>query len=76
MPRITVEHSARVYDDDHGWFVEVTPDRDGLGMARIAYNEGDGTEDSKREISLPWFHAEALAHAILAIAPKNKEDQP
>jgi hypothetical protein len=67
-PRISVEHHARVYDDDHGWHVEVGPDGDGLDLCRIAYIE-DG---APREIIIPWPHAEAVANAIFDLAPRAK----
>lgn len=70
-PHISVEHSARVYDDDHGWHVEVGPDGDGLGLCRIAYVEGD----SEHTIIIPWPHAEAVANAIFDLAPRAKPAQ-
>lgn len=62
----TTEHSARVYDDEHGYYVEIRSDRDGLGLAEFAYSDGD--KDAK-EIAFcaSWEMAEKYAHAILAV---------
>jgi hypothetical protein len=74
--RISTEHSARIYDDDLGWFLSVGPDSDGLELCRIAYSE-DGAKD--REFTVPWEHAEALARAIydlMALRMKASQTRP
>lgn len=68
--RISVERTVRVYDDDHGFFVEAGPDSGGLGLCRIAYSDGDS---AKHEIVIPWEMARALAGALDELASHEKE---
>lgn len=69
--RITTELRARVYNDDHGYYAEVRPDSDGLGLCELAYSDGD--KDAK-EVSfcISWKMAEALAEAICDIRPRSE----
>jgi hypothetical protein len=69
--KISVEHTIRVYDDNHGWFISIGPDRDGLGLCRVAYQESEDDSQSMREISMPWEHARAVAMAILKLATEH-----
>jgi hypothetical protein len=64
MPRISVERSIRVYDDDKGWYVQVGPDPDGLDLCRILYSE----THQQREVIIPWPHAQELAKAITELS--------
>ncbi len=73
-PKITTEYSARVYDDDHGWWCQVAPDRDGLDCAELRYSDGDEGA-TQHSITLPWPHMVAVANAILKMAPMNKESK-
>lgn len=68
MTRFTTEFSARVYNDDTGTYVQIGPDRDGLGLCRLVHGEA-GVEEI--EIHMSWDQATAVANAILDIAPKN-----
>lgn len=68
--RLSTEHTIRVYDDDHGFFVQIGPDRDGLDLCEIAYFEDAKTE--RRNINLSWAHARAVAEAILKLAPEHE----
>jgi hypothetical protein len=72
--RLTTEYRARVYDDDHGFYVEVRDDRDGLGLAEIVYSDGD-KEAVERVITLGWGQAEKLAEAILNITRIRPQEQ-
>lgn len=67
----TVEHHMRVYDDKHGWYVTVRPDRDGSGACEIAWNDGDQNAHDERTLSMPWAMARLMAQAIL-----SSSDQP
>lgn len=71
MARTSVEHFARVYDDDHGFFVEVSEDKDSLGLCRISYEEHDARP---REIVISWDMAHKLADAIKLIERLNKSE--
>lgn len=70
MARISIERSIKIYDDDHGWYVEVGADADGLGLCRIAYVE-DG--DRTREMTIPWHHASALSSALRELADRAEQ---
>lgn len=65
--KLTTEYRARVYDDTHGFYVEVREDGDALGLCEIAYNEGD-KEAKDTTITIGWPHALSVAEAIARIA--------
>jgi hypothetical protein len=67
----TVEHHMRVYDDKHGWYVTVRPDRDGGGACEIAWNDGDDQVKDERCIVLPWPMARLMAQAIVSATPTS-----
>lgn len=69
MSNITTETLVRVYDDDHGWFVQVGPDADGLGLCEIRYEE----EGRKTSIIIPWSVAERVGIAIGDMSRANEE---
>lgn len=68
----TVEVHTRVYDDKHGWYVTVRPDRDGGGACEIAWNDGDQAIKDERCITMPWEMARLVARVILG----QQEPQP
>lgn len=61
----TVEVHHRIYDDRHGWFVTVRPDRDGGEACEIAWNDGSDAVKDERCITMPWPMARLVAQAIL-----------
>ena len=65
--KLTTEYRARVYDDTHGFSVEVREDGDALGLCEIAYNDGD-KEAKDFTIAIGWPHALAVAQAVTAVA--------
>ena len=65
----TVEHHMRVYDDKHGWFVTVRPDRDGGEACEIAWNDGDQLPKDERCITMPWPMARLMAQTIVNVDP-------
>ena len=68
-PTYTIESHMRVYDDKHGWYVTVRPDRDGGGCCEIAWNDGDDQVKDERCIVMPWDMARLMAQAILNTTP-------
>jgi len=60
----TKEKSVRVYDDKTGAYVRVGPDRDGLDLCEISYNEGKQPMEDEKIIIMPWGMARLLAEAI------------
>lgn len=68
---ISVEHRCRVYNDSHGYYAEVKPDSDGLGLCEIGYSDGDRGA-TLRSFCISWEMAEALSKAILKISSLNK----
>lgn len=68
MGTITTETLVRVYDDAHGWYVQIGPDRDGLGLCEISYHEGDDV----RSIVIPWNIAERVGVAIGVVSKANE----
>lgn len=72
--KFTTEHSARVYHDTFGYYVEVREDGDGLGLCEIVYSDGDGRGDDQRVNIGPWAMAVKVAEAIIQIA-KLRGDQ-
>lgn len=73
MTTHTVEHHMRIYDDQHGWFVTVRPDRDTGDSCEIAWNDGDALPQDERTITIPWTMARLVAEAIIGITPLTKE---
>lgn len=69
---MTVEHHIRIYDDKHGWYVTVRPDRDGCGTCEIAWNDGDQQFADERTLPIPWPMARLMATAILGL-PTDEE---
>lgn len=69
---LETEHSARVYDNDHGFYVSVGPDRDGLGLCEMLYRDGD-KDAVERSFSVSWEHAEQFAKAILDVCAIRDE---
>ncbi|MBJ6120896.1 hypothetical protein [Sphingomonas mollis] len=65
----TMEHHMRVYDDKHGWYVTIRPDRDGAGAYEIAWNDGDDQVKDGRTVVMPWAMARLMASAILNTSP-------
>jgi hypothetical protein len=65
----TIEQHIRVYDDKHGWYVTVRPDRDGSGACEIAWNDGSDAVKDERCIVMPWPMARLLAGAIADLTP-------
>ena len=63
--RYSVERRIRIYNDDHGYYWEVRPDPDGLGL-EIVYNEGGGKDVPATTI--PPEVAEGIAHALIEVA--------
>lgn len=72
MVRTSTEYSARVYDDDRGFYVQISPDADSLGLCRLAYVEPG---DKPREFTISWAMAEAMADAIKDMRPLNIQEQ-
>jgi len=68
-PTYTLEHHMRVYDDKHGWFVTVRPDRDGGECCEIAWNDGTDAVKDERTITMPWTMARLVAQAIINTTP-------
>jgi hypothetical protein len=69
VPKYSTEHSARIYNNDHGYYVEAGFDRDGLDMCEIRYSQSDEEKDSKVNFPpMPWPMAVKLAEAIIQIA--------
>lgn len=68
--RISTDYRARVWDDEHGYYAEVRPDRDGLGLCEFAYSD---TDAGAKEVSfcISWSMAAALADALKQIALLN-----
>lgn len=71
--KVSLEYSARVYNDEYGYFASVGPDGDGLGLCELKYSEADGTKPISFVIT--WQMAEKLAGAILDIASLAGEKQ-
>ena len=71
--RLTTEYRARVYNDDHGYFVEAAPDGDGLGLCQLTYSDG-GADAKPISFCISWDMAEALANAIDDIRPRNQDE--
>lgn len=70
--RISTEYRARVYNDEHGYYAEVAPDGDGLGLCQLTYSDGD--KDAKPiSFCITWAMAEALANAIKEVSVHNEE---
>lgn len=71
--RISTEYRVRVVNDEHGYYAEVRPDGDGLGLCEFAYSDADA---GAKEISfcISWSMAAALAEAVKRIAPLNDEE--
>jgi hypothetical protein len=59
----------RVYDDKHGWFVTVRPDRDHGEACEIAWNDGGDAVQDERTITMPWPMARLVAEAIIQKLP-------
>jgi len=72
MTNIWTEHTARVYENNRNFYVEVSPDNDGLSLCRIAYIESDSTP---QEIIITWETAEQVAEAIKNMRPLNTLEQ-
>lgn len=70
MGTFTTETLVRVYDDSRGWYVEIAPDSDGLGLCEISYHEGDDV----RSIVIPWDMAERVGLAIGAVSKANNAE--
>lgn len=71
---LSTEYQARIYDNNHGYFVEVKPDSDGLNLCEIRYDEGN-KEARDSSIIISWDMAEAMAKAILELKPKNETEE-
>lgn len=69
---LTVEHHIRIYNDQEGYYVTVRPDRDGLNLCEIAYNDGDQAVKDERSIMIPWNMAKLMAEGILGIQPAKE----
>ena len=65
--RLTTEQRLRVYDDDHGYYWEVRPDADGLGI-EVVYNEGGKGDEDQPLSTIPIVAAELIADAIKRVA--------
>ena len=63
MSRYSIEKFVRVYNDDDGYFWQIGPDPDGVGLICLAYGEGKG--DPSELTSMPIDAARLVAHAIL-----------
>ena len=72
MASIWTEHTARVYENNRSFYVEVSPDNDGLNLCHIAYIESDST---LQEIIITWEMAEQVAEAIKNMRPLNVQEQ-
>lgn len=69
--RLTTEYRARVYNDEHGYYAEVAPDGDGLGLCQLTYS--DGNADAKPiSFCITWAMAESLAEAIIEVSRHNE----
>ncbi len=68
----TVEIHTRIYDDKHGWFVTVRPDRDGGEACEIAWNDGEDATKHEKTITMPWPMARLMAASILNLPPPPK----
>ncbi len=73
-----VEVSATLYsEDDDGWRLVVAPDRDGLGMVELRYEELEGTAVGwveKSNIVIPREAALALIDALRVVLARGKEE--
>ncbi len=67
MNRVSTEFRVRVYDDDHGFYVEARPDSDGLGLCEFAYSDGDADAKEIR-FCVSWAMASTFADAILKVS--------
>jgi hypothetical protein len=70
MADTSTEYFARIHNDIGGYYTEVGPDGDCLGLCRISYLENSKLQ---REIILTWSDAVEVAKAIIELAPKNIE---
>lgn len=68
--RVSAEYGCRIYNDDHGYWVEVKPDGDGLDLCQITYSDGDANAETKT-ITLPWEMADKLAMVIDVLSDLN-----
>lgn len=68
--RVSAEYGCRIYNDDHGYWVEVKPDADGLDLCTITYSDGDEKAVPKT-ITIPWEMANRLAVAIGVLSDLN-----
>ncbi len=59
----SVEHTIQVWNDETGERVEISPDRDGLGLVLISFVGDDGKR--RDSISMPPEQATLVARAIL-----------
>lgn len=75
MTKYTTEYRARVYDDDHGFFVEVRDDGDSIGLCELAYSDGD-KDAEERLFAISWEHAERFAQAILLTVKARSDANP
>lgn len=60
----SVETYTRVYNDNHGGYVQIGPDSDGLGLCEIRYVE----EEQAATMIVPWQMALLVADAIRNLA--------
>jgi hypothetical protein len=73
----TIESIKRVYDDDCGEYVQVSPDADGLNCVEIRqYNsKGNICGDGQARITMAPAMAEKLAEALQAYLDDLKKEQ-
>jgi hypothetical protein len=62
----TLENFYRVYDDKTGFYWEIRPDSDGLGLVEIAYYEENRV--FKKDIIMPPAVAFLVAEAVMKVA--------
>ena len=64
----STEHIIQIWDDKSGEKWEVGPDRDGLDLVEVRYEDSDS---HKKEIIMPKEVAVRLAKSILELYPEE-----
>ena len=64
--RHTLEHLYRVYNDDHGHYIEIGPDGDGIDLIEIRSCNKDGKIESSgnARVTMPYEQAVLVAQAL------------